>query len=131
AGVRLDGPRSEVQRMRAIVRGAALAAVLALAALAAFAVPTIWGRPWSIDHFYTRVFLHFAVARPMLLSQLRVLEPWGIDWHQDDLDDFSNAFLREQAELVRSELRILRSYDFEDQTPAQQLSTRVLEWFLQ
>jgi uncharacterized protein (DUF885 family) len=110
----------------------ALATGLALGlALAIFLVPTLWGRPWSIDHFYDRVFFEFALARPMLLSQLRVLEPWGIRFHNDDLDDFSTAFQLEEAERVRRDLATLRSYDVDAQTVDQRLSTQVLGWFLE
>ena len=41
---------------------------LLVAALAIFLVPTIWLKPWSIDHYYTRVFLRFASRHPMMLS---------------------------------------------------------------
>jgi uncharacterized protein (DUF885 family) len=67
----------------------------------------------------------------MLLSQLRVLEPWGLRGHNDDLDDFSTAFLRAQTARTRENLETLRSYPIEDQTPEQQLSTRVLGWYLE
>ena len=64
-----------------------LYAAFAFAASTLFLVPTLWGRPWSIEHFYTRVFVEFALDRPMLLSQLRLLEPYGLDFHSNDLDD--------------------------------------------
>ena len=117
--------------MRTVLRVLAVLFGLAFAALAVFAIPTIWGRPWSIEHFYTRVFLETLWARPMLLSQLRVLEPYGIRWHNDDLDDFSVAFTRAEAERVRENLRTLRAYPLDEQTPEQRFSTRVLEWFLE
>jgi uncharacterized protein (DUF885 family) len=117
--------------MRRILRVFAVVLAVALAGGAVFAVPTLWGRPWSIEHFYTRVFLETLLARPMLLSQLRVLEPYGLRWHNDDLDDFSVAFERREAERVRRNLRILHEYPLEDQTPEQRFSTRVLDWYLQ
>jgi uncharacterized protein (DUF885 family) len=117
--------------MGRILRGLAVLLALALAGLAVFAVPTLWGRPWSIEHFYTRVFAELLWERPELLSQLRVLEPYGIRWHNDDLDDYSVAFAAAEAERVRRNLRILREYPLEKQTPDQRFSTRVLEWFLE
>lgn len=117
--------------MRRLLRVLAVLFALALAGLAVFAIPTLWGRPWSIEHFYTRVFAELLWARPELLSQLRVLEPWGIRWHNDDLDDRSVAFADAEAERVRRSLRTLREYPLEDQTPDQRFSTRVLEWFLE
>lgn len=117
--------------MRRILRVLAVLSALLLAALAVFAIPTIWGRPWSIEHFYTRVFAELLWARPQLLTQLRVLEPWGIRWHNDELDDRSVAAARAEAERVRRNLRILREYPLDAQTPEQRFSTRVLEWFLE
>ena len=95
-----------------------------------FLVPTLWGRPWSIDHFFARVFLEFVLAHPMLLSQLRILEPWGLDFHSDDLDDFSTAFAREELRSARENLEMLRSWERDDLSPAQRLSLDVLDWFL-
>jgi hypothetical protein len=117
--------------MRRILRTAALLLAVAAAGLAVFAVPTLWGRPWSIEHFYLRVFLETLRERPMLLSQLRVLEPWGVRWHNDDLDDFSVAHEQREAERVQRNLRTLREYPLDEQTPAQRFSTRVLDWFLE
>lgn len=117
--------------MRRILRAAAVLFVLALAALAVFAIPTIWGRPWSIEHFYTRVFAETLWEHPMLLSQLRVLEPYGIRWHDDELDDFSVAFAEREAERVRKNLRTLREYPLDEQSEEQRFSTRVLAWYLQ
>jgi uncharacterized protein (DUF885 family) len=99
-------------------------------ALVVFAVPTIWFKPWFIEHFYARVFIEFALDRPMLLSQLRILEPYGLEFHSDDLDDFSVEFTRETAQKVERNLRILRSYDRDIQSEEQVFSTSILDWFL-
>ena len=107
-----------------------LYAAFAFVALTLFLVPTLWGRPWSIEHFYTRVFVEFALDRPMLLSQLRLLEPYGLDFHSNDLDDFSVEFALGSAREAAEALEILRSYSYTSQSPSQQLSTDVLDWFL-
>ena len=116
--------------MRRIPRRLGFAALGALVALAVFLVPTIWGKPWSIDHFYLRVFAELALERPQLLSRLRILEPWGLDWFADDLDDYSIEFADETARLVASRLAMLRSYDRSAQSESQLLSTDVLDRFL-
>ena len=109
--------------------GALFGVILIAGAL--FIVPTVWYTPWVIEHFYGRVFLEFALRSPMLLSQLRILEPYGLDFHSDDLDDFSVEFELESADRIRRNLDILRSYDRDAQSPGQQLSTDVLDWFLE
>jgi uncharacterized protein (DUF885 family) len=67
----------------------------------------------------------------MLLTQLRVLEPYGIRSHNRKLDDFSVAAEREEAEALRESLAMLRSYPRDAQTSTQQLSSDVLDWFLE
>lgn len=103
---------------------------LLLVAGAVFVVPTIWLKPWSIDHFYARVFVRFALRHPMMLSGMRLLEPMGLDFHNDDLDDFSMAFHEKEIRFVADELETLRSYDRASMEGDRALSYDVLEWFL-
>ena len=91
---------------------------------------TLWGRPLSVEHFYTRVFVEALLDHPMLLSRLRLLEPWGLHFHNDDLDDFSLEFQLEESRRVRRNLEILRSYPRAELSPSQLLSSDVLDWFL-
>jgi uncharacterized protein (DUF885 family) len=117
--------------MHRALRIASFAAAAGVLGLALFLVPTLWGKPWSIEHFYTRVFLEAVLRHPMLLTQLRVLEPYGIRSHNRKLDDFSVAAEREEAEALRESLAMLRSYPRDAQTSTQQLSSDVLDWFLE
>jgi uncharacterized protein (DUF885 family) len=103
---------------------------LLVAGLAAFVIHTIWFTPLFIEHFYARVFVEYALSRPMLLSTLRILEPYGLEFHSDDLDDFSVEFTLDSADRVDRNLKILRSYDRETQSASQRLSTDILDWFL-
>ena len=52
-------------------RWIAVVGLLAIVACGAFLYAAIWAKPWSIDQFFTRVFLEFALERPLTLSQLR------------------------------------------------------------
>jgi uncharacterized protein (DUF885 family) len=104
-------------------------AVLVVAA-AVFLVPTIWFKPWSIDHFYARVFIRFAARHPELLTQLGMLDGTPLDFHSDKLDNYSVASQQEDASFGERQLEILRSYDKSRMTRSQRLSYQVLEWFL-
>jgi len=106
-----------------------VACIVALAG-AVLLVPTIWGKPWSIDHFYARVFIELLLRHPMLLTQLRVLEPYGIRSHNRELDDFSVAAQRAEAGEIRKNLALLRSYDRTEQSADQLFSTEVLDYYL-
>jgi uncharacterized protein (DUF885 family) len=106
-------------------------AAVAVAASAAFLVPTLFLRPYSIDHFYTRLLIQFAWRRPLLLSQLQVLEPIGLRFHNDDLDDLSVGFQVAEADWVERQLAILRRYDREAMEPSARVSYDTVEWFLE
>jgi len=105
-----------------------LLVILLLGAL--FLVPTVWYKPWSIDHFYSRIFLQFAMKHPMMLSSMRLLEPMGLHFHSDDLDDVSIEFQLEEARWLDKQVEILHSYDRNSLEPSEQLSYDILEWFL-
>jgi uncharacterized protein (DUF885 family) len=106
-----------------------LLAALALGA-ALFLVPTLWGKPWRIEHYTLRVLVEFALAHPMLLSYARVLEPYDLDFYSDELEDLSvEALMAEQVKIDRF-LAGLEAYDRGSQSSEQLLSTDVLAWFL-
>ena len=101
-----------------------------LAAAAIFLVPTIWFRPWSVDHLYTRSFLEFAIRHPELLTQLGFLESKGIYYRADELDDYSVAFGEEEIKLIDKNLKLLATYDRSKMSRDGQLSYDVMLWFL-
>lgn len=107
-----------------------VAAVLAAAAFALL-VPTLYLTPYSVDHFYTRLFFQFAWRRPLLLSRLQVLEPLGLRFHNNDLDDLSVDFQVAEADWVERQLAILRHYDTGEMAPAARVSHEAVEWFLE
>ncbi len=106
-------------------------AAIALLAAAAFLGPSIWGKPWSIDHFFARELVSFALQHPMLLSYARVLEPYGLDFHSDELEDLSLEALRSQQTRARRVLAGLREYDGDPLSAEQRSSYRILEWLLE
>ena len=99
--------------------------------LALFLVPTIWLKPWSIDHYYMRVFLRFALRHPVMMTQLGMLDGTPLDYYSDKLDNLSPEFERMEAGKVAEELAMLRRYDTAKMKPADKLSADVLGWFLE
>ena len=91
----------------------------------------VWGKPFNIDHFFNRVFIEYAMEDPELLTQLRILEPMGLTFHNDDLTDASIEHHLELAEMARENLEMLRSYDRSKLDGQQQVSYDILEYFLQ
>ncbi|MGQ0586665.1 MAG: DUF885 domain-containing protein [Gammaproteobacteria bacterium] len=111
------------------ILGGLVAAVFLLAALA---VAQAWFfRPFSIDIFFEKAFLRAVIDDPETLSYLRLLEPMGIDFHNDDLSDVSVARQKELAAQLRGSLEDLRRYDRASLSEQRKISYDVLDWFLQ
>ncbi|MCL1037173.1 DUF885 domain-containing protein [Shewanella submarina] len=104
--------------------------LVVLTVITLFVVNLIWFKPFSINHYFERVFLEFALDSPEMLSQIRMLEPMGIKYHQDDLDDASMASQQQGFEDLKQEIITLESYDDADLTESQQLSKAILLFFL-
>jgi uncharacterized protein (DUF885 family) len=90
----------------------------------------IWFKPTSIDLFFERSFLRFALEDPELLTRLRLLERYGLNLHNAKLTDASDEFARRRLDRARHELAVLRSYDRSRLNPSQRLSADILDWFL-
>lgn len=105
--------------------------VLVLVLLGAgFIAHTWYFKPVTLDLFYGRVFLKFALDSPELLSSLRILESVGLRFHNDDLGDESPAHDQRQAARLKDDLETLRSYDRAQLVGEAQLSYDVMEYFL-
>lgn len=89
-----------------------------------------WGKPWSIKGLYTRTFLRLALKGPELLTTLGILEKFGIHWHNAHLSNASVSFESKMFQMIKRDLRILRSYPRKYQDKATLLSTDIMEWFL-
>ncbi len=70
-----------------------IVALLAAALLAAavFGANRVWFRPFSLNLFYEKVFVGFALDNPELLSSLGIAEQFGYRRHNAHLDDASIA----------------------------------------
>ena len=103
--------------------------VLVLLAVGLF-VQIWYFRPFSIDIFFERVFVQFALQEPELLAELGIARQIGYRGFDDELGDASPAHTEEMARLMRRDLEQLHGYNRGSLTPARQLSYDVLDWFL-
>ncbi len=107
-----------------------IGAVLLIAA-AIFLVNLIWFRPWSLDLFYEKIFAQVLFEEPELLSSLGLVEQFGITTHSGKLGDESPAHQQRSFDRAKRNLADLRAYSLDRQTPSQQLSTHILDWYLE
>src|SRR6476619_1110584 len=103
----------------------------ALLAAAVFLVNLIWFRPFSLNLFYEKAFATFVLENPELLTSIGIAEQFGYRRHNAHLDDISVAKVAHDFALWHGYLADLKSYDLAAQSPQQQLSTRVLTWFIE
>ncbi len=88
----------------------------------------IWFKPFNINHFYDKVFVELALDSPEITTQLGI--PIIYDLYKDDLDDISPANQLESFNKVKADYGTLVSYNFENQSPENQLNTKILSFFL-
>jgi uncharacterized protein (DUF885 family) len=117
-------PRKPLLRALSIVLAAALLAA------AVFVVNLVWFRPFSLNLFYEKTFITFALQNPELLTSIGIAEQFGYRRHNAHLDDVSIAKGDRNFAAWRGYLEDLKNYDPQDQTADQRLSTRVLTWFI-
>lgn len=91
-------------------------------------VNLIWFKPLNIRHFYDKVFLELALTNPELVTQLGI--PVLYDFYKEDLSDVSDAKNWEEFAKLKKNFNTLNSYDFESQSKANQLNTKILRSFL-
>src|SRR5687768_6304223 len=76
----------------------------------AFMVPTVWFKPYRVEHLYARVFARMALQSPMTLSQLQVV-PSAVDFMSARLDNRSAEGAEQRLRQLERELRYLRRFD--------------------
>lgn len=87
-------------------------------------------KPLNINHFFERIFIQIALMNPELLSTMGILERFGLNFHNDDLTDISDRNVHKMHRFTRRTLRILRDYDREKLSKEKQLSSEILDWYL-
>src|SRR5438876_3857335 len=97
---------------------------------AAFLINLIWFRPWSLNLFYEKVFAETIFSEPELLTQLGLVEQFGITGHNGRLSDESPAHQQNVIDRWKKDLTQLHEYPLDRQSASQKLSTHVPDWFL-
>jgi uncharacterized protein (DUF885 family) len=90
---------------------------------------TWYFKPLSINWFYTRVFLRFALDSPELLTQLRLLEPAGIRSHNARLDDASIAHEDAIFARLKDDYATLKRYDASAYAGQDRISYEIFDYF--
>lgn len=113
--------------MKSVLKWVGSALLLGALVLALLGVHTWYFKPLRLGWFFERSFIQAVLENPEALSQLRVLEQYGITFHRDDLTDISPAFQQAQAERTRATLATLRRYERDRLDVQDQLSYDLFE----
>lgn len=100
-----------------------LGVVVLLAGL--FAYHTWNYKPLNINLFFARTFMQIGLESPEMLSSIRVLEQFGINGHNSELDDESMAAGARFMDQMEHAHQVLNSYADEDLNEADLMSKRV------
>lgn len=90
----------------------------------------IWGRPFSIDHYFDRTLIKLVMDEPQFLSSIGIVDNTVLDFHSDDLSDVSDEKTIKLIEQAENELATLRSYDIDKLNGTQKLSYEIADWLL-
>jgi uncharacterized protein (DUF885 family) len=105
--------------------------LLGLVLLAGAVLAHTWYfKPVSIDWFYARVFLRFALDNPELLTQLRLLEPVGIRSHNARLADESIAHQDQKLAELKETYATLHRYDASRFTGQDRISYEIFDYYI-
>ncbi len=105
------------------IAAALLGVVVLLAGLFVFHT---WNyKPLTINLFFARTFLQIGLESPEMLSSIRVLEQFGINGHNSELDDDSIAAGDRFMEQMVHAHKVLKSYEDQDLSEADLMSKRV------
>ncbi len=112
--------------MRKALKYLGLLLLIGLLLIILFIVYTWNFKPFSINHFFTRTAIQFAIESPEMLSSIRVFEKFGIDGHNAKLDDASMAAGDRTFKKIQEAHQTLLSYDDEDLNETEKMSKDIL-----
>jgi uncharacterized protein (DUF885 family) len=113
-----------------VLKWVGLLVLVVLLAAGALVAHTWYAKPLSINWFFEKVFVKYALDNPELLTSLRLFEQVGINGHNARLADASMARETKEREFLKANLATLRSYDRSALAPSEQISYDILEYFL-
>lgn len=99
--------------------------LVSLFVVTVFLVNLIWFRPFSINMFYEKLFVEFALSSPQLMTDL------GIGFWNDELDDNSFAADEKSMALLKKGYDHLNQYDRSKLEGQEAISYDILSFFLQ
>lgn len=116
--------------VRFVLRMLKWALIPAILCGAVFVVKLVWLKPFNIDHFFERVFIETVLNNPQLLTNVGVVEQYGLNFHNAKLTSELPSFEQESLFKAQKDRATLHAYDRHQLSPEQQISYDILDWYL-
>ncbi len=114
-----------MHRLKKILKWTGLTLAVLFLIGGVFAAHTWYFKPVNINLFFARAFLQVALESPEMLSSIHLLEQFGINGHNAELDDESMASGDRFFDHMKKSREILMSYDDEDLDDDDIMSKRI------
>ncbi len=108
--------------------GLGFAVLLVLAS--AFVAHEWYGKPLYINNFFNRAFIQYIWDKPETLTYLGILEQLGMNGHNAEWNDDSEAATERDFKFLREVMATLAKYDEDELTEDEVLSAKVLKELL-
>ena len=89
-----------------------------------------YGKPFYINNFFNRAFIQFMWDKPEMLTSMGMLEQIGMNSHNAEWNDGSEAADDRDFEFLDDVMATLAEYDEDDLTEDEMLSVKVLKEML-
>ena len=89
----------------------------------------IWFKPFFIEFYFERMFYKYSLAHPEYLTQHHAYEKFAFNDYAQQLNDISKDRLNKDMDVLIKNWDMLKSYRYNRQTPKQQISTKVLDFY--
>jgi len=116
--------------MKKIFKWTALLLVVGVLLGTALAIQAIYFRPFDIRIFYEKIFVLRLLEDPEMLTELGLVEQFGINGHNARLTDASPRQTEKTSAWIRDNLDQLHAYDRARLDESERLSYDVLDYYL-
>ena len=117
-------------KIKKFFKRAGLTGAVLLVLTASFAAHEWYAKPFYINNFFNRAFVQFIWDKPETLTAMGIFEQFGMNGHNAEWDDDSQAANDKDYEFLLEVMATLDEYDEAKLTEAEILSVKVLKELL-
>ncbi len=117
-------------KIKKFFKRAGLTFAVVLVLTGSFVAHEWYAKPFFINNFFNRAFIQYIWDKPQTLTGMRILEQFGINGHNAEWDDDSEAANDKDFEFLTGVMATLAEYDETKLAEAKILSVKVLKELL-